>query len=137
MRWIEEHGPDDGIRWESKKLDTSFSLHESAVSDADEFILREIPQDRFVEYEPKDLAWMVPLGMAPIREDVLECQKKAVENILKQRLRDVMLRNMNRYFKWFYEPQAKPPELVFRPVLADDRTEVGNSISNLWIPGQE
>lgn len=30
-----------------------------------EFRRRIIPQERFVEYEPSDLEWMIPLGMAP------------------------------------------------------------------------
>lgn len=33
-----------------------------------EFRMREIPKHRFVEYEPSDLEWMVPMGMAPIKE---------------------------------------------------------------------
>lgn len=33
-----------------------------------EFRDRSIPKDRFVEYEPSDLEWMIPLGMAPIIE---------------------------------------------------------------------
>jgi hypothetical protein len=30
-----------------------------------EFVNRVIPRERFVEYEPRDLDWMIPLGMAP------------------------------------------------------------------------
>ena len=31
-----------------------------------EFNCREIPKERFVEYEPCDLDWMIPLGLAPV-----------------------------------------------------------------------
>ena len=30
-----------------------------------EFTNRNIPKDRFIQYEPRDLDWMIPLGMAP------------------------------------------------------------------------
>lgn len=36
-----------------------------------EFCTRDIPKHKFVQYEPKDLEWMIPLGMAPeIKFDV-------------------------------------------------------------------
>lgn len=36
-----------------------------AVGNQFEFLTRRIPRHRFVEYEPSDLAWLVPLGAAP------------------------------------------------------------------------
>lgn len=33
-----------------------------------EFFTREIPKHRFVEYEPSDLEWLIPLGMAPRKQ---------------------------------------------------------------------
>jgi hypothetical protein len=32
-----------------------------------EFWQRAIPREKFVEYEPKDMEWMIPLGMAPLK----------------------------------------------------------------------
>jgi hypothetical protein len=46
-----------------------------------EFVNRVIPRHRFVEYEPSDLAWLIPLGMAPevkIDESVRQRAAKAV-----------------------------------------------------------
>lgn len=113
MPWIEEQGPDDGCRWEMKKLDTPFALHDSALWDDFEFRHREIPQDRFVDYEPKDLAWMVPLGMAPIRKDL------ELESQLRVWMRHELLNGL------------------YGQRVFEDCESVGNSISSLWIPGQE
>ena len=46
-----------------------------------EFVNRVIPRHRFVQYEPKDLEWMIPLGMAPeivIDPAVMQRAAKAV-----------------------------------------------------------
>lgn len=48
-----------------------------------DFANRVIPRDKFVEYEPKDLEWMIPLGMAPeivIDPAVVERAAKVIVN---------------------------------------------------------
>ena len=50
-----------------------------------EFRDRVIPKERFVEYEPSDLDWMIPLGMVPRRE----IPKHVIDRV-GQRVRDIM-----------------------------------------------
>lgn len=56
-----------------------------------EFATRRIPKHPFVEYEPSDLDWLIPLGGAPVieipKEVVEECARK-VDRYILNRLTD-------------------------------------------------
>ena len=52
-----------------------------------EFRCRHIPEHKFVEYEPSDLEWMIPLGMAPpvdVSKEAVELAKKIQDRIKRE-----------------------------------------------------
>ena len=55
-----------------------------------EFVNRVIPRDRFVQYEPKDLEWMIPLGMAPVIVIDPAVMQRAAKAVVERLERDVM-----------------------------------------------
>ena len=55
-----------------------------------EFVNRVIPRHRFVQYEPKDLEWMIPLGMAPVIVIDPAVMQRAAKAVVERLERDVM-----------------------------------------------
>lgn len=61
--WIDDGKPAGDVKYAMHPLCRSFEVRKKDVFEPQHIL----PQERFVEYEPKDLEWMVPLGMAPER----------------------------------------------------------------------
>ena len=49
-----------------------------------DFATHAVPEERFVEYEPSDMAWMIPLGMATERHLTPEQINSAADRLEKQ-----------------------------------------------------
>lgn len=109
-----------------------FSWPQAERTPEEEFKWRHIPEEKFVEYEPKDLEWMIPLGMAP----PLEFRMLAP----RARITEVMLRNHN------YDFTQNDARRLIAAVYGRIEAEVINSPevltarlfgdADLWIPGQ-
>jgi len=64
-----------------RRFDAKVTIDKNELDFAD----RVIPEHRFVEYEPSDLEWMIPLGLAPRREIPPEVIDRA-----SRRMRDMI-----------------------------------------------